>query len=67
MTIRKVTLEIDLGNEAFQDDPGWEVARILKAQAIRLEQGSMSTLPGTMILRDHNGNPVGKFILSDKE
>jgi hypothetical protein len=48
-------ISINTENEVFGDDPGPEIARILRELADTVEGGS---LDGTM-LRDSNGNTVG--------
>lgn len=58
------TLEIDMENAAFGDDPAAEVIRILRDCATRIERGDDGsdhcTLNGTvMVLCDINGNRVG--------
>jgi hypothetical protein len=58
----KFKLEIECDNAAFEDDPSYEVARILKEAATeKVEQG---TLTGK--LYDINGNLVGSFTYEDK-
>lgn len=49
------TLSIKTDNEAFEGDPGYEVARILRRLADRVECGE----DGEIILVDINGNRVG--------
>lgn len=53
----KVRLSLDTDNAAFEDDR-WEseVARILRATAVKVEAGGTG-----FIVRDANGNKVGKF------
>lgn len=51
-------LTIETGNAAFEDDPGAEVARILREVAELAEEGSTSGP-----LYDINGNPVGSWEL----
>ncbi|MFJ6010228.1 hypothetical protein ACIQHZ_31585 [Streptomyces halstedii] len=58
----KFTLTITgMGNAAFvegeQGGPEWEVARILRVVADRIESGPL----GAGTLRDINGNTVGKY------
>ena len=50
----KFVLEMGLDNAAFSDDPGAEVARILRAAADKFEAGEDYTA-----LMDLNGNKVG--------
>ncbi len=49
-------LEIKTTNAAFDDDPSYEVARLLGEAAHSVEMGYLS---GS--LRDINGNKVGRF------
>lgn len=53
-------IEISTDNAAFQDDPGAEVARILREVAERVEAGELSRT-----VRDYNGNGVGSFWFED--
>ena len=50
-----VKIEIDTCNDAFRDNPGAEVARILREAANKIEFGSEVDFN----LRDANGNTVG--------
>jgi hypothetical protein len=52
------TLTITTDNAAFEEDARGEVARILRALATRIDDGS-ETLGG---LYDGNGNRVGRFV-----
>lgn len=59
----QLNLSIDMGNAAFEDDPG-EVARILRDLAMRVENGVSDG--DEFFLRDINGNKVGKAeVVSD--
>lgn len=49
-------LEINTSNVAFADDPGFELARILREVAKHVEDGCVRG-----DLRDINGNKVGWF------
>lgn len=51
----KMILTIELDNDAFQPDPCFEVARILRNTADEIEASGY--IAGR--LRDINGNPVG--------
>ena len=51
------TVSINTDSAAFSDDPGAEVARILRELADQLEAGRFG---GPIQLRDYNGNTVGK-------
>jgi len=51
----KVTIKIQCDNEAFSDDPGIEVSRILRELADKMENGSFMDYP----CYDVNGNRVG--------
>jgi hypothetical protein len=53
------TLSIRSDNEAFAQDAGAEVARILRAVADMIGAG----VEGHMRLMDHNGNGVGRAVL----
>jgi len=54
----RLLIQIETSNAAFDDDPGMEIARILRELADTMESRS-SWFPQTMILRDVNGNKVG--------
>ena len=56
MTIKSVSLKIECGNAAFEDDAGAEVARMLRAIAARLEHDLVIEN-----ILDRNGNTVGKL------
>lgn len=58
----RLTITIETGNAAFQDDPSRELARILRAQADLIESG-MAT--DETPLRDVNGNRVGVCIIEE--
>lgn len=53
-------IEIDTGNAAFEDVPGYEVARILRDLAERLTDAST----GEGAVMDVNGNEVGTWELA---
>ncbi|WKV22110.1 hypothetical protein Phage2-1_00110 [Achromobacter phage 2-1] len=55
--MKKLELEIEGGNAAFEDEPQREVARILRDLAERIE---LTGLPSYVPLFDVNGNRVGK-------
>ena len=52
----KITIEIDLGNAAFDEEPMSETARILRELATRIEDRGA---PIDVKLYDINGNRVG--------
>lgn len=57
------SLEIEMGNAAFSDDPGAEVARILRDIADKVTRGAgfaVGDATGTPI-HDVNGNRVGTW------
>jgi len=56
----KVTIEIDLDNAAFEDDPG-ELGRILKYASGKLDRhlGYAPDAEFSRALMDINGNTVG--------
>ena len=53
------TVKISTDNAAFDDEPGYEVARILREHAALLESHGPGDI-GTVALRDINGNRVGQ-------
>jgi len=53
------TMTIKSDNEAFADNAGAEVARILRAMADMIGAGQ----EGHFRLMDHNGNGVGRAVL----
>lgn len=53
--MEQVLITIDTENDAFEDAPASEVARILRAAADRIEQEGDGDFP----LMDINGNTVG--------
>lgn len=57
----KFTVTINTGNDAFGDDPGHEIARILREIADRADQSLTAGRYFTNLVRDANGNTVGKF------
>lgn len=62
----KITIEIDCGNAAFDEDaggPGEEVSRILNKAAKRLREHG----PHSFGLMDFNGNNVGSVSVEDDE
>ena len=54
-------MKIDTDNAAFEDDPGAEVARILRGVADKVEQGVASGHFQTAF--DVNGNDIGRWKL----
>lgn len=62
MAKRVFRLEIECENAAFDEAPGYEIARILRNAGSQMEQGFID---GT--LRDANGNKVGRFELADEQ
>lgn len=54
----ELRVAVAIRNAAFEEDPGAELARILREAAERLEQGETA---GN--LRDFNGNAVGSFAI----
>jgi len=55
------TIKMDTGNAAFDPDPQYEVARILREIADRLERDGANGLYQT--IHDINGNDVGRWRL----
>lgn len=61
----KLNLEVDCGNAAFGEDAqttAYEVARILRVTAEKMEAGRMS---GRCV--DYNGNTVGTYELVEED
>lgn len=61
----KLTITIELGNAAFQPDPWPEIAYIL-GECVELSEGMLPVADSTngntsALLRDHNGNTVGRM------
>lgn len=54
--MEQIIIEINTGNDAFHDDPGREVARILRELAAKYEQGEQP-----QITKDLNGAKVGNI------
>jgi hypothetical protein len=53
-------VHIGMSNAAFEDDdPGFEVARLLRELADEVEGRSLAGLQQPVRLRDYNGNRVG--------
>lgn len=60
-----VTIKINCGNAAFEDQESSEVARILR-ELVRRIDGHPDFLPGhSQPLRDINGNTVGSFDITE--
>lgn len=57
----KCTIEIDMGNAAFEDE--WELARILTELAERTKAAVFMDTP--VKLYDINGNHVGQMIIEE--
>lgn len=53
-------LYINTDNEAFSDNQGGEVSRILRDLADSLEEAALIGSDFTTKLRDYNGNTVGE-------
>lgn len=58
----KLSLDLNSNNAAFEDSGEFEVARILRDVADRIESGSTEGR-----LRDVNGNNVGSWFLEGDE
>ena len=63
----RIVITIDTGNAAFEDEPGYEVGRILKevANAFQEIHGSSFRDINRVVLRDINGNRVGQVITEE--
>lgn len=57
------TLQVDLSNAAFADDPVPELIRLLCATVEQLADGDVPSAAGRKTLRDANGNTVGAWRL----
>ena len=53
-----IVITIESGNAAFSPDPSFELARILRDLADRVERDG--SVPDGLPLRDVNGNTVGR-------
>lgn len=56
-------LSVNIGNAAFQDGCGAELARLLREVAQDIEDADVNSIHGS--LRDHNGNKVGSYTIND--
>jgi hypothetical protein len=56
----KVTIEIDCGNSAFEDNTGAEVSRLLRELAAKTANDPLNS-SSYHAIRDTNGNTVGSF------
>ena len=54
--MKKMTITIETGNDAFEPDPSVELVRILKKLAKGLE---VSFAPA--VIQDYNGNTMGRI------
>jgi len=55
----RAVIAIRMDSASFQDAPGSELCRILRLLARRIE----TEAPTSAVLRDSNGNEVGRFCL----
>jgi hypothetical protein len=57
----KLTITIELDNDAFQPEPSAEVSRLLQecCRWLNLDRAD------SLALRDYNGNTVGKAVVTD--
>lgn len=60
---RILTLDIEIENAAFGEEPGREAGRILKALAERLRTRGIPEPHEPITLTDANGNTVGEAVL----
>ena len=58
-----ITITLNTDNAAFEDDPGAEVARILKRLAGELEGVTLDAGDYAKLL-DSNGNTVGRYAVT---
>jgi hypothetical protein len=63
----KLTITIDSDNDAFEPDPGPELARILKDIARKIADTNQYQIATTFPLYDMNGNFVGKLKYENEE
>lgn len=64
----KFEVALSTNNAAFADDDlGYELARILRELADRIEDGGIAGAGSVIRLRDINGNRVGFAALSDDD
>lgn len=55
-----LTMNVDMGNDAFHQDPCGELARILRVVADKIERGDY--YPGhSVTILDVNGNDAGRW------
>jgi hypothetical protein len=59
-----IKIEFQTGNAAFDDMPGLEIARILRALADKLESATSGT---NGPIHDSNGNRVGAYSFEPSE
>ena len=60
----KATIKIQMDNAAFDGNPGWQLAEILRELVRSLESGC-SWAPGdSKNLRDSNSNRVGEMTIT---
>lgn len=62
--MERITITINTGNAAFDDEPATEIARILREIAASMERDGTPSLvelqDGTFLVRDINGNKCGE-------
>lgn len=58
-----LTITIDTDNAAFEDQPEYEVARILRELANGIEKGYIDD---NSSIRDRNGNTVGQLTTEEE-
>jgi hypothetical protein len=58
----KATIEIDMGNEAFADNQGCELALILRRLAYKIDYVGSFCCDDETPLFDGNGNRVGQML-----
>ena len=60
----KARIEIEMDNAAFENGNGYELARILRGAADRVEDCEFAA-PDSMPVFDTNGNLVGKISIKE--
>lgn len=58
---KSFTLEFETENAAFADNPGYEIARILRKIARRIEFSPQDLAGDVVVIADLNGNTVGQW------
>ena len=65
--MKKFIVEIDLGNDAFNPMPQYEVARILNTVSRKIDEHDFQENDRSFFLFDCNGNKVGSVTYTENE